>query len=573
MAYSNGYSYRKLITIDNTKVSGSSNLTDFPFLFSKTDADLADTSNSGYVQNGTYLDIRFETTGGTKLSHEIESYTNTTGAIIAWVKIPTLSYNSDTEIYIYFGKSGLSSTEEDPTNVWDSNYKAVYHFSETKSTASNHYKDSTVNANHGTLTDSDGDASQEDGMVGKCIDFKNDAGDVLLVSAASSINNLGRSGPMTFEGWIRQGANYPSDEIIYAKQSAYAGYRLSWDHYATARITFDRDGFSSWKSANNSAPENTWTHIMMVYDGSSNSNDPAFFINGVSSTLSQTASPTSTPSDDSSYNLHIAADSFLNRSFRGKFDEFRFSDTGRTADWALTSYNTQSSPSTFFSTGTLQESTGDTYEDAAVFNLSSTLASSGGIAISDAAIFGISGSLVNINTLDAVGNTTFGISAGASNSLEAIINAAVALAVNNSVSSSPTIDIVSSAVLNATLALVSTATLNGSIDADALFNIGITLDDTAEAIVNALVAQGIQFDYAAGYTRVHESIVNFDIVYGQSIGAIFEANCGATFNIANGISSVVASILAIVLHRLRTLKVLEEDRTFRILEEDRTLGA
>jgi len=120
MAYPNGFSYRKKITIDYTKVS--SDQTNFPTLISHTDIDLAKALVSGW-------DIRFTSNDGTtKLSHEIESFTQATGILEAWVKIPILSSNADTNIYIYYGKPSVTATEEDPTNVWNSNYDALYRF-------------------------------------------------------------------------------------------------------------------------------------------------------------------------------------------------------------------------------------------------------------------------------------------------------------------------------------------------------------------------------------------------------------------------------------------------------------
>ena len=43
------YQYRKQVTIDNTKVSGTSDLSSFPVLVSETDTDLRTTGNGGQV--------------------------------------------------------------------------------------------------------------------------------------------------------------------------------------------------------------------------------------------------------------------------------------------------------------------------------------------------------------------------------------------------------------------------------------------------------------------------------------------------------------------------------------------
>ncbi len=74
-----GYEFRKLLTVDNTKVSGASSLTNFPVLFSLTDSDLATVANGGKVLNANGYDIAFTSDdGSTQLDHELESYDATT---------------------------------------------------------------------------------------------------------------------------------------------------------------------------------------------------------------------------------------------------------------------------------------------------------------------------------------------------------------------------------------------------------------------------------------------------------------------------------------------------------------
>ncbi|MCH7774014.1 MAG: DUF2341 domain-containing protein, partial [Bacteroidetes bacterium] len=124
---SSSWAYKKLITIDYTKVSAT--LTDFPVLVSVTDVDLKDSDNGGPIQpDGD--DILFLKTDGTKLSHEIEKYDGSTGQLAAWVKIPSLSSSTDTEFYLYYGNSSCSS-QQDAANVWDSNYKGVWHMNDS----------------------------------------------------------------------------------------------------------------------------------------------------------------------------------------------------------------------------------------------------------------------------------------------------------------------------------------------------------------------------------------------------------------------------------------------------------
>ena len=114
-----GWSYRKKITIDHTKVTGD--LVNFPILVSVTDTDLISKAQvSG-------ADIVFTSSDSlTKLDYERESYTSATGALTAWVKVPDISSAVDTVIYLYYGNP-VASEQSVPSGVWDANFKTVQH--------------------------------------------------------------------------------------------------------------------------------------------------------------------------------------------------------------------------------------------------------------------------------------------------------------------------------------------------------------------------------------------------------------------------------------------------------------
>ncbi len=84
--YDAGWKYRKKITVDNTRVSGTSDFSGFPVLVSlSSDSDLAaDAQDDGD-------DILFTSSDGTtKLDHETEYFDGSTGALDAWVEVKTL---------------------------------------------------------------------------------------------------------------------------------------------------------------------------------------------------------------------------------------------------------------------------------------------------------------------------------------------------------------------------------------------------------------------------------------------------------------------------------------------------
>lgn len=105
--FDSAWQYRKAITIDETMVVAS--LTDFPLLVEITDTDLQARALSGGD------DILF-TAGDeiTKLDHEIESYDDLTGHLVAWVRVPSLSSVAPTVIYMYYDNDAASPRRTHP---------------------------------------------------------------------------------------------------------------------------------------------------------------------------------------------------------------------------------------------------------------------------------------------------------------------------------------------------------------------------------------------------------------------------------------------------------------------------
>lgn len=124
--YNISWPYRQNITINKAYVNGTGVIfTNFPVLVSITDTYL---TSSQVQSNGN--DILFTASDGvTKLSHEIENFTQGTGTLVAWVNVPSLPNSTNTTIYMYYGNLTVSN-QQNATGVWDSNYNAVWHFAQ-----------------------------------------------------------------------------------------------------------------------------------------------------------------------------------------------------------------------------------------------------------------------------------------------------------------------------------------------------------------------------------------------------------------------------------------------------------
>ena len=114
-----GWSYRRAITIDRTKVLADQ--TDFPVLINLP----FDPSLAAHAQS-TGNDIIFTLSDEqTKIPHKIESYTSTTGALVAWVKIPALSSSVNTVLYMYYGNPSAPA-QQDTMNTWSYRFKGTW---------------------------------------------------------------------------------------------------------------------------------------------------------------------------------------------------------------------------------------------------------------------------------------------------------------------------------------------------------------------------------------------------------------------------------------------------------------
>jgi len=208
--------YRKMIIIDHTMIDDD--LADFPVLISfDSDGDLA-----GKAQNDGD-DIVFTDYSGNKLNHEIELYDNGNGHLVAWVNIPNLDSNDNTQLYMYYGNLS-SGNQENHEDTWESNFVIVQHLNEQSGI---HY-DSTSNNNDGSPSVTiQGSAS---GMIDGADEFD---GSNDYINCGND-NSLDITDAITIEAWVYHqsgGSSYPRINDKYPAPSIYireASDSLAW---------------------------------------------------------------------------------------------------------------------------------------------------------------------------------------------------------------------------------------------------------------------------------------------------------------------------------------------------------
>ncbi len=313
-----GYDFRKLLTVDNTKVSGASSLTNFPVLLSLTDSDLATVANGGKVLNANGYDIAFTSSDGiTQLDHELESYNATTGQLLVWIRFPSLSATVDTDFYIYF-RNASQTTDQSVSSTWDNDYQVVMHLDDLD--------DATSNANNGTNSGT----TITSGVIGNARAFINNQNDFISIADDPTLDITGN---ITISAWVNA-TNFGDTPDLITKGTYTQAYS-TWIR-SGGTIRFATDG--STVTSSGSITSGTNAYIVFTKSGSGRT----IYING---------SPAGSDGSTASFSTNNSPLTISTASYAltGFVDEMRISDIARSEDWISTEYNNQFSPGTFYS--------------------------------------------------------------------------------------------------------------------------------------------------------------------------------------------------------------------------------
>ncbi len=324
--YDAAWPSRKAITINSGQVNGT--LTNFPLLYSVTDANLIGTTQL----NGN--DILFTASDGvTKLNHEIESFDSTTGTLVAWVRVPQLG--AGTLIYAYWGNSAAPN-QQSAAGVWDSNFDMVQHFGNGTALSTN---DSTRNECSASLL---GATLPAPGEIAGAASFSGGSIDFGPCAA------LGDSTAQTISLWVkaRTGmAEYARLIEIGSNQD----WSLLWNYIGGSnRLSLHGlGGTANLAMSANPVADNAW-HKVDVTSGAGG--NVAIYIDGV---LSGQGQAPAGPLSSSAGTIRLGQSGAGGYYYFGLADELRISNIARSADWIAAEFNSEKSPAGFFTVGPL----------------------------------------------------------------------------------------------------------------------------------------------------------------------------------------------------------------------------
>ncbi|OQB04692.1 MAG: hypothetical protein BWY19_01191 [bacterium ADurb.Bin212] len=267
--YAPDWDYRQQITIDHTKVANTDQ-TDFPVLIKITDENNPIFDNTQADGDDILFTGSDETT---KLSHEIETLDATSHQFWAWVKVPSLSHDSNTILYMYYGNSSATN-QQNASGVWSNGYVGVWHLNEIGTGSAGDYKDSTSNANNSTNTTDQPTATEGKINGGESFNGTTKYIDILKDSSLDITE-----APLSVFAWIKPavgaGSGYPFE--INTSSAGDRQYGFYWSNNNNIVPTVPGDVA---QSSIPSVPTNSFSLVGFVWSASKNVQS---YVNGAAS--------------------------------------------------------------------------------------------------------------------------------------------------------------------------------------------------------------------------------------------------------------------------------------------------
>jgi MSHA biogenesis protein MshQ len=276
------------------------------------------------------------------LDHEIETYNGTTGELVVWVRIPSLSATSDTTLYIYYGNSDITAPIENPTGVWISDFALVQHFRDDPTGSPPQMLDSTTHHIDGTTN---GGVAATTGQIDGALFFdgNNDYVDIDPITPHSY-------GDFTISVWYRSTSSTVSDDQYifvhghptwFDDDSVTFGPTDDSSHQDRLRFLLTRSEEEFYYYGTSDIVDQQWHHLVAVRGGGR----VRLYVDGVEEIDVADLDPGNTVViNDIASRAFIGDNPGNTEQVDGYLDEVRLFDDDRSGDWVLTTYNNQKWP-------------------------------------------------------------------------------------------------------------------------------------------------------------------------------------------------------------------------------------
>ena len=348
-----GYSYRKKITINKSKVqaieisAGASvvkqDLPNFPVLIEIQDDDLIHVPGAcgNKMRNVEGRDISFALSGvpSTPLSFQLENYDPAKGKLTCWVRIGSLSANGTataaTSIYLYYGSALL----HDPfgfngISVWSGDFSRVWHLKcDVLPATSKDAQSSGITAQNIT-----GSAGVDETNF---IPSKIGTGLQLEGSTGTFYSGMDTSSTATLSAWINLNS-IGTEQVIIANDSVNGQFRNGYVFKVNANgklvVELYRSMTAYVSTSSAILAPNKWHHVVALISGT----QVSLILNGL-----KVGGKTDVMLGNGG-SIRIGSGKQNNGYYSGSIDELRIQKVVKPIEWLKTQYVNQDNPSIFF---------------------------------------------------------------------------------------------------------------------------------------------------------------------------------------------------------------------------------
>lgn len=287
--------------------------------------------------------------GLTVLDRELVTIDVPTQTLQLYVRLPTLSSTIDTDLFVYYGNSGASETND--TTVWQSGFVGVWHF-EDDIGSSTVINDSSGAGNDGAARQGLDGNNIVTGQVGNAFDFNNSE----YIALNYSYNGVNAVPAVSVTAWINtthsSGSISDNWAILDFDRSDFFNVYI----HGNGQLAFSTQGSGGINDFTATGPavnDGQWHHVAAVYDGT----DKILYVDGVE--VSRVTNPHSGDALGSSQTRFgfigdgseaTSFDGTRNNTFYdGQFDNIRFFEGTLDAGWINAEFNNTDDPSLFVS--------------------------------------------------------------------------------------------------------------------------------------------------------------------------------------------------------------------------------
>jgi len=292
-------------------------------------------------------DLRFVSSSGKLLSHEIELWDGENQHAAIWVRVDTiLGNNAKQSITMIWGNPSATAPVKEKS-VFDTTdgFEGVWHLGEGTTES---FLDVTDNHYDGISPDTCR-PQQQKGIIGNCQNFDGNTDYIIMPNTASSKLNFPSDGYFTISAWVSLDTLDYISQLIVSK--GYSQYFLRFTYFPSDSPLWEFSEFTSpniWQACTTRAYARQWSLITGVRAGDRH----LLYVNGVLVDSIPNSYNTSTLSRDTSQNITIGrfmeAVTLPNNTsefcfFKGAIDEVRIELGARSDAWVKLCYMNQRS--------------------------------------------------------------------------------------------------------------------------------------------------------------------------------------------------------------------------------------